>query len=160
MLASTDFWVALSVLAVVAIGLYMGMRPVLKGLDERSERIRKEIDEAERLREDAQRQLADYKRKQREAERECEEIVEHARVEARRMRERAEKDLEEQMARRERLTMDKIAQAEQQAINEVRNRTVEVAMQATEQLIRANLSEQKSNKLIEDAIGDISKRLH
>ncbi len=160
MLASTDFWIAVSTLMIVGVAVYYGFRPIVAALDKRTERIRTDIDEAERLREEAQRQLADYKRKQREAQRDAEEIIEHARHEARRMRERAEHDLEEQMKRRERLTMDKIAQAEQQAIAEVRSRAVDVAIVATEQLIRDHLSAEKSNQLIEEAIGDVSNRLH
>ena len=160
MLDNPTVWTAVGLLIFLAIALYYGLRPVLKGLDRRAEKIRKDIDEAERLREEAQRTLAEYKKKQREAQREAEEIVEHARTEAKRMRERAEKDLEEQLKRRERLTMEKIEQAEAKALAEVRNRAVDIAVAATEQLMRDNLTDKASGQLVDQAIKDVQQRLN
>lgn len=160
MLQSPETWVAVAFIIIAAIGLYYGLRPVLSGLDERAARIRREIEEAEQLREEAQKQLAESKRKQREAQREAEEILEHAKTEAKRIRENAEKDLEAQLERRERQTVDKIEQAEHQALREVRNRAVDVAVAATERLLRDNLTDNKSNELIDAAIKDVSQRMH
>ena len=160
MLDNPTLWTAIGLIIFLAIALYYGLRPAMRGLDKRADKIRQDIEEAERLREEAQRTLADYKKKQREAQREAEEIVEHARSEAKRMRERAEKDLEEQLKRRERLTMEKIEQAEAQALSEVRNRAVDIAVAATERLMRENLSDKASNQLVDQAIKDVQQRLN
>ena len=160
MLQSTTFWVAVAFVIFIGIVAYFGMRPILRMLDARGEKIRKDIDEAEKLREEAQRQLADYKKKQREAQREAEEILEHAKTEAKRMRERSERELEEQLKRRERLTMEKIEQAEAQALAEVRNRAADIAVRATEQLLRDNMSDQHQKQLVDSTIEGVRKNLH
>jgi F-type H+-transporting ATPase subunit b len=160
MLQSTTFWVAVAFVIFIAIVGYYGMRPILRTLDARGEKIRKDIDEAEKLREEAQRQLADYKKKQREAQREAEEILEYAKTEAKRMRERAERDLDEQLKRRERLTMEKIEQAEAQALAEVRNRAADIAVRATEQLLRDNMSDAHQKQLVDNTIEGVRKNLH
>jgi F-type H+-transporting ATPase subunit b len=160
MLSSPTFWTAVGLVLFLAIAIYFGLNRVLRGLDNRADKIRKDIEEAERLREEAQKTLADYKKKQREAQREAEEIVEHAKTEAQRMRERAEKELEEQIERRERLTRQRIEQAEAKALAEVRNKAVDVAVAATAQLMQDNLSQERSNQLVDQAIQDVQKRLN
>ena len=160
MIGSPEFWVAVAFVILLAMGLYWGLRPILGMLDQRSARIRKQIDEAQQLREEAQRTLAEYKRRQRDAAKEAEEIVEHAKEEAKRLRERAETDIERQLERREQMTIEKIEQAEQQALQEVREQAVEVAVAATARLLRENLGKDKQSALVDEAIEDISKRLH
>lgn len=159
MLQSAETWVAVAFLIFLAIVLYYGLRPILRALDARAERIRKDIEQAEQLREEAQRQLADYKRRQREGQREAEAIIEHAKVEAKRMRQQAEADLKAQLDRREQLTEEKIRQAEQKAIQEIRDRAVDIAMAASARLMRENLSEKRANELLDEAIDDLPKRL-
>lgn len=160
MLQSTEFWVAVAFLILLGVGLYFGLRPILAMIDQRAARIRREIDEAEQLREEAQQRLADFKRKQREAQREAEEIIEHAKAEAKRMRDHGVRDLEAQIKRREQLTLEKIEQAERRAINEVRDQAVDVALIATEGLLRDILTDTRASALIDEAIADVSKRLH
>ena len=160
MLASAKFWVAVAFVIFMAIALYYGLRPVLRSLDQRAERIRKEIQEAEQLREDAQQQLQESKRKQREAAQQAEEILEHAKAEAKTMRQQAEKEIQAQMERRERQTKDRIRQAEQQAVQEVRDRAVDIATAATADLLRNNLTEAKANELVDDAIKDLPQRVN
>ena len=159
MLASAEFWVLISFLILAAMGLYWGLRPTLGMLDKRAERIRQQIHEAEELREEAQRQLAEAKRTQREAKRDAEEIVEHARTEAQRLRDRAEQDIKEQMERRERLTMQSIEQTEREAMEEVRARIAQVAVNATERLCRDNMTDKRANELVDQAIQDVGRRL-
>ena len=129
-------------------------------LDARSEAIRKEIEEAENLREAAQHLLADYKRKQRDALGEAEEILAHAKVEAKRLAAQAEQDLEAGLRRRERAALDKIAQAEAKALQEVRNQAVDVALAATAKLLESNMDKARVNALVEESIKDISGKLH
>ena len=160
MLASSQFWVAVAFFIFLAMALYWGLRPVLKGLDQRAERIRNEIQEAEQLREDAQQQLQESKRKHREAAQQADEIVEHAKAEAKRMREQAEKDIQAQMERRERQTKDRIRQAEQQAVQAVRDRAVDIATAATADLLRENLTDDTANALVDEAIKDLPQRVN
>src|SRR3546814_14248082 len=91
---------------------------LLDGLDARAERIRAELDEAQRLREEAQKALAEYKRKQRDAAKEAEDLLANAKHEAELLRRQAAEDLKETLARREKAAIEKIAQAETQALQE------------------------------------------
>jgi len=85
---------------------------ILGGRCARSSRIRNELDEAQALREEAQKTVAEFKRKQRDALKEAEQILDHAKIEAKRLAERAERDLEAALERREQAALDKIAQAD------------------------------------------------
>src|SRR3546814_7760908 len=92
--------------------VWKARQPVLDGLDARAERIRAELDEAQRLREEAQKALAEYKRKQRDAAKEAEDLLANAKHEAELLRRQAAEDLKETLARREKAAIEKIAQAE------------------------------------------------
>lgn len=162
MFADPTFWVAIAFIIFVALAIKpLGVhRQMFAALDKRGQRIGKEIEEAEALREEAQKLLADYKRKQRDAVKEAEEIVAHAKAEAGRLREQAQKDLEASLQRREQAAMEKIAQAEAQALQEIRNQAVDVALAATARLISDNLDQAKSASLVDEAIGDLSGKLN
>ena len=160
MLENPSTWVAVAFLIFVGMVLYWGLRPILRSLDARGERIRNDIRRAEQLREEAQRELSDAQRRQREAEKEAEAIIAHARTEAKRLKERAEADLERQLERREQQTREKIEQAEQQAVQEVRDKAVDIAVAATHRLVQENLSEKKAGDMLDGAIKDTSTRLH
>ena len=135
MLATPEFWVAVAFVILVAAIARPLYRAVVGGLDARTERIRHTLDEATRLREEAQHLLAEYQRKQRDAARECEEIVAHTEAEAKRFTEEAAARLEATLARREQLAIDKIAQTEAEAVQEVRVATVDIAIAATRRLL-------------------------
>ena len=129
MLEDATFW------AFVALVLFLGLMVYLKvpgvvtaALDKRADAIRKELDEARRLREEAQALLAEYQRKGREAETEAEEIIDQAKREADALGKEAGRRLDEYVASRTKLAEQKIAQAEAQAITEVRSRSVDVAI--------------------------------
>jgi len=155
-----SFWAATAFVAFVAL-TFKPIGKVLGGaLDNRSEKIRQELEDAARLREEAQKALADYKRKQSEASKEAEELLEHTEVEAARLRVQAEQDLVAALKRREQAAVEKIAQAEAKAILEVRNQAVEIAMAATNRLLVESVDEAKSSVLIQDAIGDLKDKLH
>jgi F-type H+-transporting ATPase subunit b len=162
MFADPTFWVAVAFIIFVALAIKpLGVhRQMFTALDKRGQRIGKEIEEAEALREEAQKLLADYKRKQRDAVKEAEEIVAHAKAEAGRLREQAQKDLEASLQRREQAAMEKIAQAEAQALQEIRNQAVDVALAATARLISDNLDQAKAASLVDEAIGDLSGKLN
>ena len=129
-------------------------------LDERAAKIRAELQEAQTLREEAQKTLAQFQRKQRDALQEAGSIIAHARDEAVRLTERAKRDLEAAIERRHRLAAEKIALAETKAIAEVRNIAVEVAIGAARQVITERLGEQQSEALVDQAITELPQRLH
>ena len=160
MLNNPTFWVAVAFFVFMGLMFWKARKPVLDGLDSRAERIKSELDEAQRLREEAQKALAEYKRKQRDALKEAEEIVAHAKAEAERLRKSAEADLEASLKRREELAMAKIEQAELNAINEVRNQAVDVAVAAAAKLIAQQVDDKKAEELTSSAIRDVAQRLN
>src|SRR5690625_4435812 len=151
MFGSEYFWITLSLIIFLVIAVRMGLRPTLAGLDARGERIRKELEEAQLLREEAQRLLADHKARQRDALKDAEEIVETARSEAKALREAAEQEIEQTIRRREQLAVDKIAQARQAAEAELRQQAAELAVAAAHRLIANNLDEQRLVALTDDS---------
>ena len=159
MLQDPTFWVAVAFLAFVVLAARPVFRALTGALDARSARIRAEIEEAQALREEAQKTVAEFKRKQHDALKEAEQILDHAKVEAERLRKRAERDLEAALERREQSAMDKIAQAETQALQDVRDQAIEVALVATAKLISENLGPERSGAMIDQAIRDLSGKL-
>lgn len=157
---TSEFWLAVALVIFLALVLWKGLRPMLAGLDKRGERIRSAIEEAEQLRDEAEKTLADYKKRQREALSEAEHIMDHARAEAKRIADQAAKDLEAALARREQLAMEKIAQAEQSALMSVRGQAVDVAIAATAELLRKNLDEERSARLIDQGLSEVAAKLN
>jgi len=155
-----SFWVALSLVIFIALVWKPAKRIVLGGLDDRADKIRAELDEAAKLREEAQELLAAYKRKQRDAERETEEIMSQARTEAQHMREQATKDLEALLERREQQAVDRIARAEEQAVAEVRGLAVDLAIAATRKLLADEIDDGKAAALIDDSIGQLDDKFN
>ena len=133
---------------------------ILGRLDERRESIRQTLEDAENLHEDAQKILADYKRKQREAIKEAEDIVAHAKREADRLRQDAEAHLEVALNRRMQQADEKIKRAEAAAIQEVRNTAIEVAITATRTVLEQNISAAKADALLDDVIAQLPKKFH
>ncbi len=128
-------------------------------LDERAQRIQEQIDEATRLREDAQELLASYEKKQHEALKDAQNIVVAAKEEAERLAVEAAQQLEHDLKRAEQLAQERIALAETQALAAVKARAVDVAMEATERALRTDLSEAKSNAILDDAIKTLDEKL-
>ena len=123
---------------------WKALGPMLKSLDARAARIKAELDEAQRLRDEAQHLLAEYKRKQRDAVKEAEEQMRAAQEEAERQRERAEADLAASLKRREQQALDRIAQAETEALAEVRTLAVDLAVGATRKLLAETVDRRQS----------------
>jgi len=129
-------------------------------LDERAAKIKAELSEAQRLRDDAQNTLGQFQRKHRDALQEAEAIVSHARAEAARLIERAQRDLEAAIERRQRLATERIALAEAQAIAEVRNTAVDIAIGAARQVIAERLGDREGQVLVDQAIAELPRRLN
>ncbi len=158
---TAEFWVAVSFFCFLAI-LAKAKVPSLitKALDDRADGIRKELDEARRLREEAQDLLADYKKKQQQAEDEAKAIVDEARREAETMKAEAGASLKESLERRSRIAEEKIARAEAQALAEVRAAAVEAATGAAERVLQAQVAGATGDGLVDQAIRDVKGRLN
>ena len=155
------FFVGLAFVIFIGILIYYKVPGMLtKGLDDRAERIRKDLDEARELKEEAQSLLATYERKQRDAMQEAEAMIAHAEVEAKREQEIAAAKLQESLARREQLAVEKIALAEAQAQKEVREAAVQVAVAAASEVIAGQLKGDKATEMVDQAIKDLSRQLH
>lgn len=161
MLSTPEFWVAVSFFAFLGLLAYFGVPGLIgKLLDQRAEGIRKELDDARRLREEAQQLLADYQRKGLEAENEAKSIVEQARREAEALAAETRKNLKETLARRTRIAEEKIARAEAQALGEVRAAAVDAAIAAAERVLKDRVQGATSDRLIADGIESVRKRLN
>ncbi len=153
--------VSLSFLIFIGILVYLRVPSKLAGmLDDRAERIRKELDDARRLREEAQAVLASYERKQKEVEELAQEIVTRARAEAARAAEEGKKELEGSIARRLKAAEEQIASAEAAAIRDVKDRAVQVAIRAAAKALSEKMDGQAGGKLIDDAIASVGAKLH
>lgn len=156
-----EFWVFISFLMFMGLLAYMKVPAMLgKTLDDRADAIRKELDEARRLRQEAQDLLADYQRKQRQAEDEAKAIVEQAHREAMSLKTESERALKEQIERRGRIAEEKIARAEQQAIAEVRSAAVELATATAEQVLKQRAQGDVGQSLVDQAIRDLKGRIN
>ncbi|MGH6953848.1 MAG: hypothetical protein ACREGL_06685, partial [Alphaproteobacteria bacterium] len=160
LLAEPEFWVLVAFVVFVAVMLRPIRRAALAALDKRALRIKSQIEEAERLRDDAQHLLAEHERKQRQALGEAEGILSRARAEAERHRGRAAAELDAALKSREQQAMDRIAQAEAQAVAEVRGAAVDVAVAATRRLLRDKLDTRKQDELIGQAIKELPEKVH
>ena len=157
---AAEFWLTVAFIIFVGLLFRPVTRMITSALDGRSDAIAKELDEAARLAEEARAALAEYQRKQRDAVKEAEEILARAEAEAKRMGEQAAQGLAAALERREQLAMENIAQAEARAIDEVRNAAVDIALSATRKLIEENVDKGKSDALVDDAIKELSDKLH
>ncbi|MCC9624548.1 F0F1 ATP synthase subunit B [Thalassospira sp. MA62] len=153
-------WTTLAFLLVVVFGGFKAVKGISAALDKRAGKISDELDEAQRLREEAQELLANYQAKQREALKEADEIRAHAKAEADRMLETAEAELNASLKRREQQAMDRIANLEAQAIADVRAHVAEVATQATTALVSDKVSGAKADELVNSAIAEIKGHLN
>ncbi|WP_434617890.1 F0F1 ATP synthase subunit B family protein [Azospirillum sp. B2RO_4] len=155
-----EFWVAIAFVIFVALVWKKASAAIGTMLDGRAERIRSELDEAERLHRDAQALLNGYQSRLADAQKEAEAVLAHAREEAARLRSQAGSDLEASLKRREAQAMDRIAQAEAAALAEVRNLTVDIAIGASKRVLSSGLPAAQADKLIEQSISELPKHLH
>jgi F-type H+-transporting ATPase subunit b len=159
-LTDPGIWVAVSFVVFIVLTARPIGRAIAKALDARTARIRAQLEEAQRLREEAERLLAENRRKQGDAAREAQAILAAAATEAERVRREAMASLEASLARREQMALDKIAQAEAEALAEVRRQAVEVAIAAATRLLSEAVDERRNEALVDSAIAEIEKRLH
>ena len=161
MLGMAEFWVAVAFVAFLAILVYYKVpKLIAKALDDRADAIRKELDEARRLREEAQTLLADYQKRHRNVGQEAEAIVDLARREAEAFAQETRASLKDTLERRTKLAEDKIARAEAQAVDEVRASAIDVAVAAAERILREKMAGAGGAALIDQSIRDLKGRLN
>jgi F-type H+-transporting ATPase subunit b len=160
-LSTPEFWVAVSFVGFVLLIMYFKV-PAQMGamLDDRADKIRNELDEARRLREEAQAMLAEFERKQRDAQKEAESIITLAKQEAEALAKETREKLKDSLERRGKIAEEKIARAEEQALSEVRSVAVNVAIAAAEQIIESKMTPAASKKLVDQSIKDLKTKLN
>jgi F-type H+-transporting ATPase subunit b len=157
---AAEIWVAIAFVIFICALLYMGVpKLVTSTLDDKAAAIRSQLDEARRLREEAQTALAEAKRRQRDAQREAEEMLKTAREEATALAAQAEVNLTASLKRREVQAHERIAQAEAAAVKQLRDQAVDLAVAAAAQVMGETQSGPAGDALIDAAIQDLSKRL-
>jgi len=155
-----SFWALIGLVLFLGVIVYYKVPGMMaRALDGRITKIQNDLDEAKRLREEAQALLADYERKRKAAESEAEDIVTAAREEADRMAEDARKSIDDMVQRRTRAVEEKIAQAESQAIADVRARSADVAIEAARILLAEQMKD-KGDEMVDNSIKEVGQRLN
>jgi F-type H+-transporting ATPase subunit b len=157
--AEPEFWVLIAAIVFVAVVWKRARRTLIGSLDARSARIREELETARDLREEAERTLAEYRTKQREAAAEAEAVLAHARAEAERVAAQAARDLEQALACRRQLAEERIAQEQQKVVAEIRALAVDLAVAAARQVIAGEVDEARGAALIDAEIAALPPRL-
>jgi F-type H+-transporting ATPase subunit b len=156
-----EFWVAVAFVIFVGVLVYVGVpKMLLNALDERGKRVQAELDEARRLKEEAQKLLAEYKAKQRRADEEAAAIIEGAKAEAERIAAESKTKMEEFVARRTKMAESKIAQAEAQAVADVRAAAAEAAVTAAEKILTESVKGKVADDLLARGISDVKTKLN
>jgi F-type H+-transporting ATPase subunit b len=157
----TENWVAVGFLCFLGLLAYLGAhRKVIEALDLRRSRIKSELDEARRLREEAQALLAEFERKGREAETEAAAIIAGAKAEAERLAIEAKARLEDFVARRTKMAEAKIVQAEAQALADVRSAAADAAVAAAEKILSTAAKGKVAEDLLTQGIADVRKKFN
>jgi len=159
-LEDSQIWLLFSFLIFCFILVKYGKSVITNMLDSRIEGIRSELETAESLRVEAQELLAQYQRKQRDAEQEAEAIIAKAEQHALSIRKTAEKHLAETLQRREKQLKERLMQMEESAIQEIREHAANLAVQATAQIIAENMDKKSSDRLMDDSVQAVAKNIH
>ena len=155
------FWAFVALIIFLGIIFYMNVPGMMaKSLDERANKIRNELDEARRLREEAQQLLAEYQRKRKEAEQDAADIVAAAKREADMLVKEAQRKTEDYVSRRTALAEQKIVQAEREAINEVRSSAVDIAVEAARGLLANRIDAGAGQDLFRSSLQEVKTKLN
>jgi F-type H+-transporting ATPase subunit b len=154
-------WVAVAFVILLGVFGYLGLhRTVLKALDHRRDRIKNELDDARKLKDEAAKLLADYRSRRESAVREAEEIVTNAKAEAERIAAEARTRMEEFVARRTKMAETKIAQAEAQALADVRAAAADAAVAAASRILTDTVKGSAADALIAQGINEVRQKLN
>jgi F-type H+-transporting ATPase subunit b len=161
MLLEPETWVAIAFVILMGGFAWMGIhRTVLTALDHRAERIKAELDDARRLRDEAAKVLDEYKAKRASAEREAEDIVTNAKAEAERIASEAKTKMEDFVARRTKTAESKIALAEAQALADVRAAAADAAVQAASTILSQSVKGSLADDLLAKGIAEVRQKLN
>ena len=161
MFSEPEFWVAVGFVILMGVFAYVGVhRTVLTALDHRRDRIKAELDDARRLKDEAAKVLAEYKARHASAEREAQEIVSNARAEAERIASEAKAKMEDFVARRTKTAESKIALAEAQALADVRAAAAEAAVAAASTVLSQSVKGNVADDLLTKGIVEVQQKLN
>ncbi len=156
-----SIWALVALIIFLGIVLYLKVPGMIgKSLDDRAEKIRGELEEARKLREEAQQLLAEYQRKRKEAEKEASEMIAAAKHEADIIVADAKQKTEDYVVRRTALAEQKIAQAEREAVNEVRSDAVEIAVAAAGKILQDKIDTKAAASLFKSSLAEVKSRLN
>lgn len=156
-----SIWTLVALVIFLGIIVYLKVPAMItKSLDDRADKIRDELEEARKLREEAQQLLAEYQRKRKEAEQEASEMVAAAKHEAEAIVTDAKQKTEDYVARRTALAEQKIAQAEREAVNEVRSDAVEIAIAAAGKLLEDRIDGKAAATLFKSSLSEVKSRMN
>ena len=161
MFAEPEFWVAVAFVILMGVFAYFGIhRTILTTLDHRSERIKAELDDARRLKEEAAKLLAEYQARRASAEREAEEIIASAKADAERIAAEAKAKMEDFVERRTKTAESKIALAEAQALADVRAAAAEAAVTAASVILQQSVKGLVADELLAKGIDEVKAKLN
>lgn len=157
---NATFWVAVSFVALIVCIFKPVRRVLISALDDRSSQIQKELDEAVRLKEEAEALLVSYKRKQKEVLEDAKRIIDHAELEVIRMTSEAHASLAADLNRREALALQKIANYEDKVLQDIQHKAIDNAIRAIHTLAAEHMSRDTADNLINGSIANIGKSIH
>ena len=161
MFTQPETWVAIAFVILMVLFAYLGIhKTVLTALDHRSERIKAELDDAKRLKEEAAKLLGEYKTRRASAEREAEEIIANAKSEAERIATEAKAKMEDFVARRTKTAESTIALAEAQALADVRAAAANAAVEAASTILSKSLKGSVADALLAKGIAEVRAKLN
>jgi F-type H+-transporting ATPase subunit b len=156
-----ETWVAIAFLCFLGLLAYLGAHSkIIAALDQRQARIKSELDEATRLKQEAQSLLAEFERKAHEAEAEAGAIIASAKAEAERIAGEAKTRMEDFVARRTKMAEGKIAQAEAQALADVRSAAADAAVAAAEKILATAAKGKVAADLLAQGIDDVKRKFN
>jgi F-type H+-transporting ATPase subunit b len=155
-----EFWVLVAFIIAISFLVYKVKDTIAGALDARAGKIKAELDEAQKLRDEAQAKLAEFQLKQRDALKEAEGIIALAKEEAQRLAAQGAKDMESAIERRRRMAQEKIALEEQKAMSDLRMAAVDVAVAALRRVLAEDLNPAQQSALIDNAINTLPPTLH
>lgn len=161
MFTQPETWVAIAFVILFVLFAYLGIhKTVLTALDHRSERIKAELDDARRLKEEAAKLLGEYQTRRASAEREAEEIIANAKAEAERIAVEAKAKMEDFVARRTKTAESKIALAEAQALADVRAAAANAAVEAASTILSQSVKGSVADDLLAKGIAEVRAKLN
>ena len=160
LLHNTTVWVAISFVTFIFLVVKFAGKKITGALDDKIAQIKSDIETAERLKIEAQDLLADFEKKQRDAEAIAAKIIEEAKASALLVQKAAEVELSQSMERREAQLAQRLKQIEERAIADIQNHAADLAIAATREIVTKTLDEKSSNKLIDQAIQSVAKYLN